>query len=142
MPFESVPSRNIPFYVSSPLVLIPRRPPNPLIPLLLPSVRSKGIRRPSNPLMPLILPTVRSKGIRERLIRNGMLQSTGHALAVSSLLIHMASYRQNRHWGWFCEKKTAKKCFVAMFICNIQQTQEKPGVAPQTLLLFIHPLGW
>ena len=140
MPFESVPSRNIPFYVSSPLVLIPRRPPNPLIPLLLPSVRSKGIRRPSNPLMPLILPTVRSKGIRERLIRNGILQSTGHALAVSSLHIHMASYRQNR--GWFSDEKTDKKCCVAMFICNILQTQEKPGVAPQTLLLFIHPLGW
>ena len=42
MPFESVPIKNVQFYVNSPLVLIPRRPPEPLNPLLLPSARSRS----------------------------------------------------------------------------------------------------
>ena len=42
IPFENVPIKNIPFYVNSPLVLIPRRPPEPLTPLLLASARSRS----------------------------------------------------------------------------------------------------
>ena len=77
MPFESVPSRNIPFYVSSPLVLIPRRPCTALIPLLLPLVRSKGVRRSPDPQNTFLSPTVRSRG-------RGTPMSSGSALAVSS----------------------------------------------------------
>ena len=64
IPSESIVSKNIPFYVTRPLVLIPRRPPQPLIPLLLPSGRSRVIRRPPD-LLPSVrsrLPPVRSRG--------------------------------------------------------------------------------
>ena len=55
IPSEIVVSKTIPFYVTSPLVLIPRGPPQPLTPLLLSSGRSRGTRRP-----PDLLPSVRS----------------------------------------------------------------------------------
>ena len=45
IPYESMPSKTIPFYVTSPLVLIPRRPPEPLIPLLTLSVRSRIFKK-------------------------------------------------------------------------------------------------
>ena len=48
IPSESIVSKNIPFYVIRPLVLVPRRSPQPLIPLLLPSRREGG---PGDPLI-------------------------------------------------------------------------------------------
>ena len=62
IPYESVPSKTIPFYVTSPLVLTPRRPSEPIIPLLLPSVRSRitPVRTRISPVRSRI-PPVRSR---------------------------------------------------------------------------------
>ena len=62
IPSESRVSKNIPFYVTTPQLLIPRRPPQPLIPLHLSSGRSRGIRRPPDLPTSRLLPPVRSRG--------------------------------------------------------------------------------
>jgi hypothetical protein len=48
MPCHSEPPKPSQFYVHSPLVLVPRRPPDPLIPFLLAPTRSKGKGRGKN----------------------------------------------------------------------------------------------
>ena len=61
IPSYTVPQKPTQFYVRCPLVLFPRRPNLPMMPMLLPLEIRTGMRRPPNSLLPL-LPPPRSKG--------------------------------------------------------------------------------
>ena len=83
------PQRTRQFYVRSPLVLHPRRPPDPLIPLLLPLERGKGYRRTPDPLKPLLLPSLRSEG-------KGRGKSSGKTQTSIKMQAHQ---RSSQHQG-------------------------------------------
>ena len=86
IPSEIVFSKTTPFYVTSPLVLIPRRPPQPLTPLLLSSGRSRVTRRPPDilPSNRRMIAPVRSRG---KVTKNSM----GSDNAKGSQQIHKRS---------------------------------------------------
>ena len=91
IPSESIVSKNIPFYVTSPKLLIPRRPPQPLIPLHLSSERSKGMRRLPDLPTPRLLPSVRSRIVPVRGRRKVTNRSRGSGQAGGSQQTHQRS---------------------------------------------------
>ena len=90
IPSYITPPKSTQFYVRSPLVLTPRRPLDPIIPMLPPLERRKAMRRPGDPLNPSLTPPLRSKG-------KGRGKNRGKNQTVITMQTHKMSSQRQRN---------------------------------------------